>query len=91
VPVKVVRKISLALRAGGSVCGSTGDSARRAKDVAGYDFAPGLLAGVFSNYVFDRSTLGTEFKHPRAVPELIARKEVGIIYSSGLPHFPEDF
>lgn len=34
-PVKVVRKMSLALRAGGSVCGSTCDSARRAKDVAG--------------------------------------------------------
>jgi len=34
-PVKVVRKTSLALRAGGSVCGSTVDSARRAKDVAG--------------------------------------------------------
>jgi hypothetical protein len=34
-PVKVVRNTSLALRAGGSVCGSTVDSARRANDMAG--------------------------------------------------------
>jgi hypothetical protein len=34
-PVKVVRKNGLALRAGGSVCGSTVDSARRAKGEAG--------------------------------------------------------
>ena len=32
---RLSEKMSLALRAGGSVCGSTVDSARRTKDVAG--------------------------------------------------------
>lgn len=34
---------------------------------------------------------GLEFENPGAVFELIARVEVGVIGSAGLPHFPEDF
>jgi hypothetical protein len=53
--------MSLALRAGGSVCGSTVDRRRRAKDVAGQVFAPGFLAGDFSSYVLSSANCALSY------------------------------